>query len=163
MPSDFEGMYDVDSMDDGELKALIEQELAEHPDLGNDDVAIEVSSGRVRIEGRVGSEVEYQAIEHVITDLVGIKEVTNDLVVDALHRDEQPEAADDAAGARAARGDAGSDGAGDRTSDEAQHLLQDTAGEQFGTSDMGEAIEQGYSYHPPDNPVQEGTWSRENH
>src|SRR5687768_1711384 len=163
MPRDFEGMYDIGSMDDDELKALIDQELSEHPDLGNDDVTVSVSSGRVTIEGRVGTEVEYQAIEHVITDLIGIVELSNDLVVDGLHRDEQPEAADELAAERAGRGDAGSDGAGDRTSDEAQHLMEDTAGEQFGTSDMGEAIQQGFSYHPPDNPVQEGTWSRENH
>jgi hypothetical protein len=156
-------MYDIDSMDDGELKSLIEQELSEHPDLGGEDVTIQVASGRVTVEGRVGTEVEYQAIEHVITDLIGIKEISNDLVVDGLRRDEQPEAADELAAERAARGDSGSDGAGDQTSDEAQHLMDDTAGEQFGTSDMGEAIQQGYSYHPPDNPVQEGTWSRENH
>ena len=163
MPRDFEGMYDVDSMEDGELKSLIEQELSEHPDLGNDDITIEVSAGRVRIEGRVGTEIEYQAIEHVITDLIGIKELSNDMVIDALRRDDQPEAADELAAERAARGAGGSDGAGDRTSDEAQHLMEDTAGEQFGTSDMGEAIQQGFSYHPPDNPVQEGTWSKENH
>ena len=163
MPRDFEGMYDIGSMDDGELKALIEQELSEHPDLGNDDVTIQVSSGRVTLEGRVGTEIEYQAVEHVITDLIGITELRNDLVVDALHRDDQPEAADEAAAERASRGDSGSDGADDHTSDEAAHLMDDTAGEQFGTSDVGEAIERGYSYHPPDNPVQEGTWSKENH
>lgn len=163
MPRDFEGMYDIGSMDDAELKALIEQELSDHPDLGNDDVSVLVASGRVTIEGRVGSEVEYQAIEHVITDLIGITEVSNDLVVDSLHRDQQPEAADELAAERAARGDAGSDGAGDRTSDEAQHLMQDTAGEQFGTTDVGEAIQQGYSYHPPDKTMQQGIESREDH
>ena len=55
MPRDFEGMYDIGSMDDAELKALIEQELSDHPDLGNDDVSVLVASGRVTIEGRVGS------------------------------------------------------------------------------------------------------------
>lgn len=162
MPGDFEGMYDIGSMDDGELKALIEQELSEHPDLGNDDLTIRVASGRVTLEGRVGSEIEYQAVEHVITDLIGITELRNDLVVDSLHRDEQPEGADELAAERAGR-ESGSDGADDRTSDEAEHLMEDTAGEQFGTTDMGEAIERGYSYNPPDNPVQEGTWSKENH
>lgn len=55
------------------------------------------------------------------------------------------------------------DGGGDHTSDEAQHLIEDVEGEQFGTDDVGTAVEQGLSYNPPDSPVQEGSWSKENH
>lgn len=149
MAQDFENIYDIESMDDGEIKALIEQELSENPDIDPADVDVSVSAGMVTLEGRVGTEGEYQGIEHVVTDLIGIKDVSNNLVIDELRRGEQSEAADYAAG--------------DRTSDTAQHLMDDTAGDQFGTSDMSEAISEGLSYNPPDNPVQEGTWSKENH
>lgn len=163
MAHDYENIHDIESMDDGEIKDLIEQELSESPDIDPDDVDVRVAGGRVTLEGRVGTEAEYQAAEHVVTDLLGIKDMTNDLVIDELRRGEQSEDADYAAADRASRGDSGSDGASDRTSDTAQHLMNDTAGEQFGTSDMGEAIREGLSYNPPDNPVQEGSWSKENH
>jgi hypothetical protein len=39
----------------------------------------------------------------------------------------------------------------------------DTAAEQFGTDDVTEAIERGYSYEAPHGPIQEGTESREEH
>jgi hypothetical protein len=162
MAQDFENMFDIESMEDGEIKALIEQELSENPDIDPADVDVSVSGGMVTLEGRVGTEGEYQGIEHVVTDLIGIKEVSNNLVIDELRRGEQSEAADYAAGNRAGRSDAHS-APGDRTSDTAQHLMKDTAGEQFGTSDASEAISQGLSYNPADNPPQEGTWSKENH
>jgi hypothetical protein len=161
MAHDYENIHDIESMDDNEVRSLIEQELSENPDVDPADVAVGVKDGMVTLEGRVGTEQEYQAVERVVTDLLGMKDVRNDLIVDELRRGEQPNAADDAAGARAGR-DSGSSGAGDRTSDEAQHLMNNVAGEQFGTSDVGEAVEQGYSYNPPDNPVQEGS-SREIH
>lgn len=163
MARDYENITDIESMDDDEIRELIEQELSENPDIDPADVDVQVSSGRVTLEGRVGTEGEYQGIEHVVTDLLGIKDVSNNLVIDELRRGEQPEAADYAAGDRSGRGDSGSSAPGDRTSDTAQHLMDDTAGDQFGTSDMSEAISQGLSYNPPDNPVQEGTWSKENH
>jgi hypothetical protein len=163
MAQDYEGMYDIGSMDDGEIRELIEQELSDTADIDPADVEVRVASGRVRLEGRVGTEQEYQAIEHVVTDLIGITDVTNDLVIDELRRGEQPQAADDATGRRRGFGDSGSDGVSDRTSDTAEHLLNNTAGEQFGTSDVGEAVQDGFSYNPPDSPVQEGSWSKENH
>jgi hypothetical protein len=86
----------------------------------------------------------------VLTDGIGVS-VRNDLVIDDLVRAEQPEGAD-AANARVfARGQA--HGGADRTEDSAEHLLEDTAAEQYGTDDMGEAIERGYTYNPPDTPT----------
>ena len=163
MAQDYEGIHDIESMDDGEIRELVEQELSETPDIDPDDVTVRVTEGRVTLEGRVGTEAELQAAEHVVTDLLGIKDVRNNLVVDELRRGEQSEAADFAAGDRSGRADAGSTAPGDRTSDTAEHLMNNTAGEQFGTSDVSEAISEGLSYNPPDNPVQEGSWSRENH
>ncbi len=163
MAHDYEGIHDIESMDDGDIKSLIEQELSEYPDLDPADVSVSVSEGRVTLEGRVGTEGEYQAIEHVVTDVLGIQDVENNLLLDELRRGMQAEAADIAAGDRMGRGDSSSDGGADRTSDEAQHLMSDVAGDQFGTTDMSEAIEQGFSYNPPEVPIQEGSRSKENH
>ena len=54
-------------------------------------------------------------------------------------------------------------GGANRTEDSAEHLLRDTASELLGTGDMREAIERGYSYNPPTEPIQEGSSSKEDH
>ncbi|HEX6306955.1 MAG TPA: BON domain-containing protein [Longimicrobiales bacterium] len=160
MAEDYEDFYDVESMTDEEIQALVSEELDQHPDLDASGIELEVADGQVRVSGRVGTEAELQIIEHVLTDVIGVP-VTNELVVDELVRQEQPEAADDANTRVYARG--GAHGGADRTEDTAEHLLKDTAAEQYGTNDVGEAVERGYSYNPPDTPVQEGSWNRENH
>jgi hypothetical protein len=152
MARDYENVTDIESMDDDEVADLIRQEIAETPNLDGGEIEINVTSGRVVLEGRVGSEQEYQRIERVVTDLLGIKDVSNNLIVDEFYRAQQADAADVATGDRAANSN-GSSVPGDRTSDTAEHLLTDTAGDQFGTSDMSEAISEGLSYNPPDNPV----------
>jgi hypothetical protein len=161
MAEDYEDFYDIESLTDEELGALVRETLDEHPDLDADGLDLGVSSGQVRIAGRVGTEGEAQIIEHVLTDVLGIPNVINELVVDELVRATQPDAADEA-NARVYGGGAATGGA-DRTEDSAEHLLDDTAADQYGTSDVGEAVERGQSYNPPDTPVQEGTWNRENH
>lgn len=160
MAEDYEDFYDVESMTDEEIQALVSEELEQHPDLDATRLELTVSDGHVRVSGRVGTEAELQIIEHVLTDVIGLP-VTSELVVDELVRVEQPEAADDANTRVYAGGSAR--GGADRTEDTAEHLMKDTAAEQYGTDDMGEAIERGYTYNPPDKPVQEGSWGRENH
>ena len=88
--------------------------------------------------------------------------VRNDMVIDELTRGEQHDAADVALADRMSS-EGISRGGANRTEDSAEHLLTDTAAEHFGTGDMSEAIERGYSYNPPDTPVQEGSLSKENH
>jgi hypothetical protein len=159
---DYEDIPDIDSLDDEELGALIRQEYGEYPELDADLIDIRVEGGRVTLSGRVGTERELQEFEHVLTDVIGVREVENELVVDELVRQDNPEAADLAAAELAQ--EKGPTGAGaDRTSETAEHLMRDTAGEQFGTDDVAEAVERGYAYHPPTGPIQEGTRSRENH
>jgi hypothetical protein len=160
MVDDYEDFYDIESMTDEEIQELVRDQLTGRPDLDTTGVDLSVSEGRVTVAGRIGTEAELQIIEHVLTDVIGVQ-VRNDLVVDELVRLEQPEAADDANARLYTQGQAR--GGADRTEDSAEHLLRDTAAEQYGTDDMGEAIERGQSYNPPDTPVQEGTWNRENH
>jgi hypothetical protein len=160
MAEDYEDFYDIESMTDEEIRELVGDELEQRPDLDATGLELSVRDGRVTVSGRVGTEAELQIIEHVLTDVIGVK-VDNDLVIDELTRQQQPSGAD-AANARV-YGQGSAHGGADRTEDSAEHLLDDTAAEQYGTDDVGEAIERGYTYNPPDTPVQEGTWNRESH
>ncbi|CAN5604179.1 hypothetical protein BH23GEM10_BH23GEM10_07770 [soil metagenome] len=162
MAGDYEDMNDIEALTDDELLALLKQQLAGHPDVDIDRIDVTVSEGRVILAGRVGTESEFQIIEHLLTDVIGVGTVENGLVVDELVRAEQPEAADEA-NELVYGGGGSAHGGADRTEDSAEHLLNDTAAEQRGTDDVGEAVERGHSYNPPDSPVQEGTWSKEDH
>lgn len=162
MPRDYEDVEGLDQLNDRDLRERIEQEFEEYPELEGALVEVRVDQGQVTLAGRVGSESEYQQLEHIVTDVLGIKDVSNELVVDELVRAEYSEAADEARAQRIRAGGPAA-AASDATSDTADHLLEDTASEQFGTRDMREAIERGHSYQPPPGPIQEGTESRENH
>jgi hypothetical protein len=162
MGDDFEDLYGLSDMDDDEIRELIRQQLQEHTRIDPDEIDVDVTDGRVRLSGRVGSEQDYQAIEHVLTDLIGLGAVSNEMMVDELRRGEQPEAADEANAARL-EADGSHRGGANRTEDSAEHLLRDTASELHGTGNVSEAIERGYSYNPPTEPLQEGSESREDH
>lgn len=162
MADDYEGMYDLSSMDDEEVRDLVREQLGDYAELDVERVGVEVTEGKVTLSGRVGTEQEYQQVEHVLTDVLGIADVRNDMVIDELTRGEQAEAADVALADRMSS-EGPSSGGANRTEDTAEHLMTDTAAEQFGTSDVAEAVERGYSYNPPDSPVQEGNLSKENH
>jgi hypothetical protein len=154
--------YDIENMTDEELEVLVREQLDEQPDLDAAGLEITASEGRVTVGGRIGTEAEYQAIERVLTDIIGIADVTNELLVDGLRRVQQDDAAD-VANAELYNRPRGQRGGADRTEDTAAHLLDDTGAEQYGTNDVGEAVERGYSYNPPDKPIQEGHWNKEDH
>jgi hypothetical protein len=162
MARDFEGFYDIENMTDAELEQLIREQLDEQPDVDPDGLEIRASGGRVTLGGRIGTEAEYQIVERLLTDVIGIEAVDNELVVDRLVRAEQSEEADEA-NARLYDTPRGQRGGANRTEDTAAHLLEDTGAEQYGTGDMGEAVERGYSWNPPSTPIQEGTRNHENH
>ena len=118
--------------------------------------------GNVRLAGRVGTEQEVQTIEHVVTDLIGLERVRNELVIFDAVRGERSEAADDAA-IEEMEADPQLASGGDTTSDTAQHLVEDLEAEQFGTHDPQEAAERGTTYEPPDRAIQQGSYSIEDH
>jgi hypothetical protein len=162
MKEDFENLFDIDHLSDGELEELVRQELHEYPDIDPDRVDVRVERGRVELSGRVGTEQELQQIEHVVTDVLGVVDVVNDLVVDALVRGERAEAADLEL-AEELQSDPQLGTGAMRSEDSARHLMPDTQSELYGTHDPQQAIQEGLAYEPPDRPVQEGTWSREQH
>ncbi len=162
MERDFENMNDVDNLDDRELKDLIIQELKEFGDIDSDLVDVQVAQGIVTLSGRVGTEQEFQEIGHVVTDLLGLERVTNEMVIDELMRHEAPEAADDAA-AEERDSDPILGKRTNVTEDSASHLVEDLDAEMYGTRDVKRATEEGLSYEPPEGPMQEGSLSGENH
>ncbi|MFW6079085.1 MAG: BON domain-containing protein, partial [Gemmatimonadota bacterium] len=158
MPNDYEDLFDVDDMDDEEIEDLILEEFDTYPELDADVLDVRVEDGFVTLAGRVGTEEELQLVEHVVSDLLGIANYSNEVIVAELARAEYDEAADVAATEDAETEDElGENG---RTTDpSADHLVEDLEGELYGTHDLQKAIERGMTYEPPDRPVQEGTWS----
>ncbi len=161
MSDDFENAINLDQLDDAEIRDLVRQRLTEAEDFDVDEVDVSVREGRVRVEGRVGTEEERQNVEQVLSGF-GATDFENNVMVDESRRAERSDSADIAALEDAAVDDELGE-RGHATSDEAEHLQQDTASEQFGTRDPKKAIEQGMSYTPPDGPMQEGVGPGEQH
>lgn len=162
MPGDYENLYNLENLSDDELRELVYQQFREIPEIDPDLVDVQVEDGAVRLGGRVGTEQELQQIEAVLTDILGVNNVRNELVIDELTRGERSEAADDAV-AEDLNNDPQAGTGARRTEDSARHLMGDLAADSFGTHDPQQAIQDGTAYEPPDRPVQEGTLSRENH
>ena len=156
MARDYENIDDVDDLDDNELRRLVRDRLAEHRGLDLTDITVTVHDHVVALEGRVGTDGERRVAERVVTDIVGVNEVQNNLFVDQLRRAESPEAVDD----HLVDEDEHSGLLlGDRPvplSPEAEHLEEDLDSRLFGTSDVGNAIQNGTAWIPPTSPTQEG-------
>jgi hypothetical protein len=155
---DYEDIDEIDELTDGELRALIRDRLEEQVAFDPNDVQIGVRGGVVRLSGRVGTEEELRIVEHVVTDVVGIKEVRNELVVDPIRRAESPEPIDEHLADEELH-----EGIllGDRPrqdNPEAEHLHEDVRAELFGTTDVQESIEGGIPWNPPDGPTPEGAF-----
>ncbi len=157
MEKDYEDIRDIDHLTDGELRAVVRDELEMQMAFDADDVDVSVKSGVVRLSGRVGTEEELRIVERVVTDIVGLEKVKNELFVDPIRRAESPEAIDEHVVDEELHeglllGDA------PRPDDpEAEHLRENLPSELFGTTDVLEAIEGGIPWNPPDSPTPEGT------
>ncbi len=159
--ADFENTFNLDQMTDGDVEALVRQELTEDDAFDADAVSIKVDQGTVTVTGRVGTEAERQRIDQVLTAL-GTGDYQNDVVVDESTRAHRDAAADEAhvedQEATAQTGEAGK-----ATTDTAEHLHRDRSDRLYGTKDVKESIKEGVPYTPPDKPVQEGIESDEDH
>jgi hypothetical protein len=155
MAGGYDDSHDADHLSDAEFSALVRDRIGELARIDPATLDITVTDGVVKVAGRVGSEAEYQAIEQVLTDLPGLGRAANELIIDPLARPGYDEAAD-VANAQLYDEPRSQRGGAHRTEDSAAHLLDDTEAEQFGTGDVGEAVERGYSYNPPLAPFQEG-------
>jgi hypothetical protein len=156
MSRDFEDLHDLDDLSDRELRDLIVEQLDASNALDVDDITVRVESGAVTLEGRVGTDSERRIAEHVLTDVVGLVEFENSLVVDPIRRAESPEDIDDHLAL-----DERASGAllGDRPvplSPEAEHLEEDLDARLWGTTDIQKSIVDGAAWIPPEGPTPEG-------
>lgn len=156
MARDFENLNDLEGLDDRELRDLVRSHLREHRGLDPDDITVRVTDGAVVLEGRVGTDAERRIAEHVLTDVVGLAAVENNLVVDPIRRAESPMDIDE----HLAEEDR-TEGLllGDRPvplSPETEHLAPDLDAQLGGTTDLRKAIEDGTAWIPPESPTQEG-------
>jgi hypothetical protein len=156
MARDYEDIQNLDQLDDREIRDLVRERLAEHNALDIDDILVRVENGAISLTGRVGTEGERRIADHILTDVLGVREFTNDLVVDSIRRAESPMDIDDHL-AEEER----SSGLllGDRPaplSPEAEHLADVDATDLAGTTDVQNAIESAMSWNPPESPTQEG-------
>ncbi len=156
MADDFDNTDDIPNLTDEELRALVISELRSRNSIDADDISVYVSHGNVQIEGRIGTEVELRTVDHILTDVLNLKDLVNNLVVDEIRRAESPEAIDEhlvdedehaglLLGDRAGQQDP-----------EAEHILADRNQNPMGTHDVSQAIEAGEPWIPPEGPTPEG-------
>lgn len=156
MARDFEDIHDIDDLGDDELRELVREHLAAHNGIDVDDINVHVEKGRVRLLGRVGTEAEARIAEHVVTDGLGLQNVSNELVVDATRRAESPMAMDEHLA-----DEEKTEGLllGDRpvpladTVAEVEDELDDRL---WGTTDVQKTISEGTAWIPPESPTPEG-------
>ncbi len=155
-------IFDFSGMTDDELYDVVVQHLQEHPEVDSEWVEVRVKDGHVTLSGRVGSDSEISVAEQVITEILGLQEFTNELMVDELHRGEMPEAADDAV-TQDLEVEAQYGETNENQSDTAAHLVEDLGAQTYGTHSVTEAVNDGATYSPPDRPMGDGYGSRESH
>jgi len=156
MAHDYEDIHDLDDLSDDELRELVRDHLRDHAGIDADDISVSASEGRVTLSGRVGTEGELRIAERVLTDTLGIAEVDNQLVVDAIRRAESPVAIDDHLADEDAHAGLLLGEMPSPVPPETTQLAEDLDAQLFGTVDMQAAIEGGASYSPPTSPTPEG-------
>ena len=156
MAHDYENIDDIEDMDDGELRAYVRDRLDEQLAFDPEDIEVSVRNGVVSLSGRVGTESEYRIVEHVVTDVLGLSDVKNELVVDPIRRAESPIAIDEhIVDEELHEGLLLGDGPRP-DSPEAEHLREDRRAELFGTTDVQQSIEGAIPWTPPESPTPEG-------
>ena len=156
MARDFEDIRDLDDLNDDELRLLVRERIAEHTGLDPDDITVRVDGAQVVLEGRVGTDGERRIAEHVVTDVVGIVDVRNEIVVDPIRRAESPMDIDDhLADEEATEGLLLGDRSPQREAEDAMEADDDSA-HAIGTTDVQKVIESGAPWIPPTGPTPEG-------
>jgi len=153
---DYENMHDIDELDDRELRDLVREQLAAHTALDIDDITVTVVEGSITLSGRVGTEGEKRIAEHVLTDVLGVVEFENDLVIDPLRRGESPLDIDDHLADEERRAGTLLGDVAVPLSDEADHLADREQEDIAGTTDYQQVMEAGKTWNPPASPTPEG-------
>ncbi|HKJ93147.1 MAG TPA: BON domain-containing protein [Longimicrobiales bacterium] len=151
---DFEGVLNLEELDAEAVQAVVWQELSDEPALDAGRLEVQVSDGRVRVSGRVGTDREHQRVVHVVENVLGAARFDDAVRVDETLRGRRPEAADEAAAqTEEAQPDLGKQGR--TTAASAEHLRPDPEGDLYGTHDPQKAAREAQTYVPPTEPVRE--------
>ena len=156
MAHDFEDIHDIDDLNDDEWRDLVRTHLAADPAIDAADISVIVEDGVVMLAGRVGTEAEQQIAAHIVTDVLGVEQFENQLLVDPLRRAVSPEAIDEHL---VEEEETSGRLLGDRAvpfAPEAEHVEEDLDARLYGTTDVQSAIENGTAWNPPDTPTPEG-------
>ena len=156
MAHDYEDMHNIEGLYDRELRDLVREQLAQHPSLDIETITVLVADGVVRLTGRVGTDGERRIAEHVLTDVLGVTEFTNDLVIDSIARAESPAAIDEHLVDEEERRGALLGDVAVPFSSEAEHLADEFQDDLAGTTDYTRVMEDGMTWNPPDGPTPEG-------
>ena len=156
MADDFDNTDELENLTDDELRTAVISELKSHNSIDADDISVHVKDGHVRIAGRVGTEEELRTADHILTDILNLKDVKNQLVVDEIRRAESPQAidehlVDEDEHSGLLLGDHPS-----QQDPEAEHILADRNLNPPATHDVSQAIEEAEPWIPPEGPTPEG-------
>ncbi len=160
MARDYEDIFDLEDLDEGELKRLVRQVLRDYPSIDPDDITIHVQGDKVILAGRVGTAEEKRIAERIVGDRIGITNVESQLTVDQLRRSLNPEAADESVAFEESTEMTVSDQTLTHRSDTDRAMAIDPEAEYTGTTDRQQAIEDGVPWIPPESPTPEGTGER---
>jgi hypothetical protein len=158
MARDFEDIHDLDDLSDDELRELVRTHLASHKMLDPDDIDVRVEDGIVHLGGRVGTEAERRVAIHVVTDVLGIEQVENEMVIDPIRRGASPEAIDEHLADEEERSGILLADHPETDSDEVSqvHGDEDLDRRLYGTTDVQASIAHGTAWIPPERPTPEG-------
>ncbi|HVX38821.1 MAG TPA: BON domain-containing protein [Gemmatimonadaceae bacterium] len=161
MARDFEDLHDLDDLSDDELRGLVREHLAANNMLDIDEITVTVRDGLVRLEGRVGTDGERLIAEHVVTDLVGAQRCDNGIFVDPSRRALSPEAIDEHLADENRLEGLQLGDVPKPIEPTTDTTTEDLDAELFGTTDLGQAIQDGTPWIPPESPTQEGFTRRD--
>jgi hypothetical protein len=156
MADDFDNSDEIQNLSDAELKRYILTEFGSQKAFDVNDIEVDVNDGFVRLTGRVGTEAELRIVDHVLSDVISVRNFKNDLVVDELRRATSPEAIDEHIADEEERSGLLLGDVARPFSPEAEHLADMSPEDPGGTHDVQEAIESAEPWIPPESPTPEG-------
>ena len=159
MADDFDNSDEIQNLSDDELREYILTEFRSQKAFDVNDLTVEVKNGAVKLDGRVGTDNELRIIDHVVTDILALTNVDNQIVIDEIRRAVSPEAIDEHIADEEAH-------AGLLLGDSVVSLNSETGrladvGDSEGTHDVQEAIENAEPWIPPESPTPEGAAGEE--
>ena len=156
MADDFDNTDEIRNLSDSELLTYVREQLAAQNAFDSDDLEVSVTTGAVTVAGRVGTEEELRIVDHVLTDVIGLTDATNNLVVDELRRAVSPEAIDEHIADEEKHGGLLLGDTPRPFSPESEHLADMGSDDSMGTHDVQDAIEGAEPWIPPESPTPEG-------